>query len=310
MTNEYYILLYHGVTSTTSYGIENFSGKHIQSDEFDKQMRFIHKKMNPITLREACENQDLPPKSVVVTFDDTFKNMRSVALPILKKYQIPATFFITTGLVGTDTISWVDRLEHIINYAQKEEFVIRNPHRRSFSIRNNEEKIKTIREIKHIIKQSKTKVHDLILETIQDQIGIVPIEGIKNYENLSVDDVRELFDPPTYEIGGHTVNHEILSQLKQNDLEHEVVSCIDTLGRLVDSRVDLFSYPEGQAEHFNNTVIRFMKSANIKICPSAIPGVNTPGDSPFNLKRIMVGFMGAKFPFEEVSDEIIVRNFS
>jgi peptidoglycan/xylan/chitin deacetylase (PgdA/CDA1 family) len=51
--------------------------------------------------------ETLDPKTVVITFDDGYKDNLLNAVPILKKYNIPATFFITSGYINTDnTLSW------------------------------------------------------------------------------------------------------------------------------------------------------------------------------------------------------------
>lgn len=80
-------------------------------------------------------------------------------------------------------------------------------------------------------------------------------------------------------------------------LPSEVWGCKKDLEKHLGHGVDLFSYPEGQAEHFDQRVIRELKSAGITICPSAVHGVNGRGEDPFYLKRVMVGFMGERFPF-------------
>ena len=100
------ILLYHGVTESKSYGIENYSDKHISSTEFEKQMKFLKENKKVVSIRDIKKESD----SVAITFDDTFKNVKDVALPILKKYDIPATFFISTGFIGNNRNFWVDRI--------------------------------------------------------------------------------------------------------------------------------------------------------------------------------------------------------
>ena len=110
--NELTILLYHGVTNSISKGIENHAGKHMEEKNFAKQMKYIRNKCSPISIDEYlfyCENKtDLPPNPVVVSFDDGFKNNYSVAAPILDEFQIPAVFYISSGVVNTNMMFWVD----------------------------------------------------------------------------------------------------------------------------------------------------------------------------------------------------------
>ena len=47
-----HILLYHGVTKIKSYGIENYSNKHISLKKFEEQMKFLKKFRNVVPLKE------------------------------------------------------------------------------------------------------------------------------------------------------------------------------------------------------------------------------------------------------------------
>ena len=76
-------------------------------------MKFLKKFRNVVPLKEIKKNKN----AVAITFDDTFKNVFTNAFPILKKYSLPATFFITTGFIGTNKNFWVDRLEMYFNFS-------------------------------------------------------------------------------------------------------------------------------------------------------------------------------------------------
>ncbi|MDP8260445.1 MAG: polysaccharide deacetylase family protein [Candidatus Gygaella obscura] len=72
---------------------------------FEEQMRFLAKNSyNVISLsclaRIIQENKKIPPKTVVVTFDDGYRDNFLNAKPILEKYLIPATIFIAVDFIG------------------------------------------------------------------------------------------------------------------------------------------------------------------------------------------------------------------
>ena len=97
------ILVYHDVVSgATKEDIENDS---VSLDEFVRQMRFLRENsFKIIALQELIclirTRKKIPRKSVVVTFDDGYRSSYTNAYPILQKYNIPATVFITTGFIG------------------------------------------------------------------------------------------------------------------------------------------------------------------------------------------------------------------
>ena len=293
--DESYILLYHGVTNSESYGIENSSGKHIKAEEFKNQMKWLSKNKKVVSLKEVNEIKG----SVAITFDDAFKNVHDIALPILKKYDLPSTFFITTGFVESEKLFWVDRVEHMINYP-KNSFIELSMHEKRFwPISNNEDKLYAMNTIKAILKKLDPNARDKMIKDLESQAGWNKDRLPENYKTLSWDDVKDLHELPKYEVGGHTVNHEILSYLNDKELDYEIGDCVKTLSKKLGSDIDSFSYPEGQETHYNDNVISVLKKYGIKICPSAIDGEISESDDNFNLKRIMVGFWGRKFPFEE-----------
>lgn len=296
------ILLYHGVTAAESQGIENFSGKHIAAEEFDRQMRFLAENAVPLPLRYLSDlvaaGETPPPGSVAVTFDDSFRNIHESALPILSLHGIPATFFVSTGFVGTNRRFWVDVVEHAINRAEARTLRIRlEDVEREFDVCTHGGRIEAVTEIKAVTKRMNPAQRAEILAALIEETGVDDSgDEVPNYANLNWDDIRALDEGVGYDVGGHTVNHEILAHLDDKQLEFEISGCLRDLEVQLGHSVDLFSYPEGQADHFDERVISRLKAHGVRICPTAIGGINPPGTDPFHLRRIMVGFMGESFP--------------
>lgn len=97
--NKLLILYYHRI-------VEKKEAKKVKEinmctdiDSFDAQMELLSKYYNPIN-EETIISGKIPDYSVWVTFDDGYKDNYINAYPILKKYNIPATFFIATGYVN------------------------------------------------------------------------------------------------------------------------------------------------------------------------------------------------------------------
>ncbi|WP_421782403.1 polysaccharide deacetylase family protein [Kiloniella litopenaei] len=305
MTSEATILLYHGVTATPSEGIENFSGKHVSAAAFDKQMAFLKEHANVMSLQDMSEalqeKTELPPNTVAVTFDDGFRNNNSVARPILEKHGIPATFYISTGFINTSRLFWVDRVEHAINTSPLKAIELSvEGNRITLDLSSDERKITSVVAIKTRMKTMPPEQRDqTLLELEKACQSTVEPSGVENYQMMSWDELRELHASPLLEIGGHTVNHEIMSYLAPDELEFEITACLDTLRSELGPEIRDYSYPEGQSEHFNQTVIDRLKAHGITLCPSAMHGTNSAGSDPFRLKRIMVGFMGTAFPLPD-----------
>ena len=105
------ILMYHSV----SYVYNPVMNRLIVSPKtFERQMGFLKKhNYNVLSLEKAADiiknKKDFPPRSVVITLDDGYKDNYVYAYPILKKYNLPATIFVIIneiGRPGNDRLSW------------------------------------------------------------------------------------------------------------------------------------------------------------------------------------------------------------
>ena len=69
---------------------------------FLKDMQLLRRKFNVLSLSEGLDrlrNGTLPPYSLCLTFDDGYRDNYEVALPILERLGLPATFFVATGFI-------------------------------------------------------------------------------------------------------------------------------------------------------------------------------------------------------------------
>lgn len=102
------ILCYHRVCDLPS--AKDYEGHVSVSPEgFARQMEFLKKQnFNVISLNQLVEYKDtgadLPPKTVVITFDDGYRDNFVHAFPILKRLNLKATFFVVTEYIDTDRI--------------------------------------------------------------------------------------------------------------------------------------------------------------------------------------------------------------
>lgn len=101
-------LCYHGVTESDSDSPHNRKGLHVNRHRFSAHLDYLQRRYNVISLRDYLEakheGRKLPDYSVVLTFDDGFRNFLTVAAPYLAAYSMPATVFLITDRTG-ETIS-------------------------------------------------------------------------------------------------------------------------------------------------------------------------------------------------------------
>src|SRR5215471_13447477 len=90
------ILLYHRVLTD----VDDLNTWDVTAAVFEGQMQALRANFSPLRLSEAVERlaeRSLPERAICVTFDDGYADNADVALPILKHWGVPATFFVSTG---------------------------------------------------------------------------------------------------------------------------------------------------------------------------------------------------------------------
>jgi peptidoglycan/xylan/chitin deacetylase (PgdA/CDA1 family) len=92
---------YHGVTKRTQRSPNDPTGLHVNHQRFAAQLDFLAERYHFISLddylRARLEGRRLPDYSILLTFDDGFRNFLTVATPVLAPRRIPATVFLITG---------------------------------------------------------------------------------------------------------------------------------------------------------------------------------------------------------------------
>lgn len=107
------VAMYHSVAPVVPAG----NVLTVSLKTFERQMAFLKRhKYNVITLEEAGEliagKKKIPARTLVLTFDDGYKDNYTCAFPVLKKYSLPATIFVIVSEVGKPgRLSWAEMEE-------------------------------------------------------------------------------------------------------------------------------------------------------------------------------------------------------
>jgi len=96
------ILRYHSISNGRRHET------NVKADEFRRQMKFVKEHYYPLSLDgfvdSLLQRRELPPRAVVVTFDDGYRENFLHACPVLEELAIPATFFLLSDFIGTSKI--------------------------------------------------------------------------------------------------------------------------------------------------------------------------------------------------------------
>lgn len=180
------------------------------------------------------------PRFVALTFDDGYADNLLNALPVLERYEVPFTVYVTTQMITREVYFWWRGLQKI--FIEHDEVDI-EPTGRRFNCQLLGQKVAAYRETKGWIRRD-VMARAPLLKTTFAKYGISLTDLLDN-DALSEEQVRQLAAHPLATIGGHTTSHPELAKVPEEDARREITENRAYLQNVTGAAVDHFAYPFG-----------------------------------------------------------------
>ncbi len=292
-------LCYHGVIDDDAPWTDLRTRIAVSATQFERQMQEIRRHWNPISLSELDEcfqtGRKIHDNAVFVSFDDGFENNLSVAAPILRRYDIPATVFLTTGLIGTQNTIWpLEFIERIIQMPVDHQPMVKELSVAMLDI----EHLPTEPEIRRafaalFLERCKSSIP---ASDCQQILGVFRQHGEfrmteswqrQLYTMLDWDGVRKLREQ-RIEIGAHTVTHGNLARQTTEESEDEMRQSKAEIEKRLGTDCFSVAYPFGDAEAYSDSVVGTAKKLDFRIGVTLRNRRNPATPAPLRLDRICV----------------------
>lgn len=247
-------------------------------------------------VQSAQENQDFY-KTVCFTIDDGYIDFKNVAFPLFKKYNLPATVFITTDFIEGKLMMWWDQLEYLINNTNQSKVEISLDNNvLNLALQSQEEKQTAIRMVTRNLKLFPLSEIFSRLQLLSEQLNVaIPDEPPEQYSALRWTDIWEM-EKYGMDFQPHTVNHPILSRINLAEQEWQIKVSADTLREKINSNPVVFCYPNGSLGDFTEDTISVLKRENFMgACSTERDFFNPANTDLFNIPRF--AFTGEYYKF-------------
>lgn len=269
-------------------------------EQFERQIDYLaqHYCVRPIDDALVAQRSPggLMEPTACITFDDGYRSNYELALPCLRARGVPATVYLTTGMIGTERLLWTIELDLAFQQTEQVSLDLTPLGEGRVRLTSVPARARTARRVIGRLKRLAPAERAPMIEWLRRELSLLRVEHGGAFDMMSWEEVREMEDSGLVTFGAHTVNHEILSRLSQADLEAEVSDSVAAVGERVWHRSDTFAYPNGTAADFDSRVVEVVQRAVGTGAVSTIEGLNDSATHPYAIRRFNIG---SDMEFEE-----------
>jgi len=239
-------LMYHCIAEEelSCTGFSPNAGLIVSAERFETHMQYISENFPCLSLPAAIKllrEGRLLPQSVIVTFDDGYKGNLTLALPIMEKYKVPATVYVSTGFLDRTSTMWWAEHEHVLRGLNLLELNWRG-RQYAWQIVTPQQKWETFLELNALFKSLNLHEQEELMDVLRERRG-----EPYSYDQLmlSWDELQQLNKSPLITIGAHTTTHPILRLCSQERLRTEMEESRRILQERLGEDVPHLAYPFG-----------------------------------------------------------------
>lgn len=250
---------------------------------FEALLRTVSRCFNVIPLAEAVRGLregGLPHGALSITFDDGYADNQQVAVPVLNKLGLPATFFVASGFLDGGRM-WNDTVVESVRRTRLERLDLEalglGVHALGSTLQRRQAIDRLLRAIKHLPPGQRQQR----VEQIASRCGAVLPDDLM----MSSEQLRQLH-AAGMEVGGHTMSHPILCSVPDDVAQGEMAENKRHLEQLLQVPMRLFAYPNGKpGSDFAARHAGLARALGYEAAVTTAPGVARPGADLMQLPR-------------------------
>lgn len=288
------ILIFHRVLPTA----DPLFPQEMDADRFDRLCNWLRHWCNVLPLDTAVaalREGRLPARAAAITFDDGYADNYEVALPILRRHGLQATFFVATGFLDGGRM-WNDTLVESVRGARGDVLQVSAaglPGLDRLPLNDAAERRAAIDALISACRYLPFAERDTAVAAVARCSG----QPLPSNLMMTRSQVQALY-AAGMQIGGHTVMHPILTRLARAEARHEMAAGKAQLEAIVQAPVTLFAYPNGRpGEDFAADHVQLAEELGFEAAVTTAWGASTlhtprwqlPRFTPWDRSRLRFG---------------------
>lgn len=261
-------------------------------EQFEHLVRVLRERYRVLRLEELEAAIDdsgvlhLPEPCVLLTFDDGYRDNVTLALPLLTSLRVPASLFLTSGLIDRTLVPWWDHVAVVVRRSTRS--TIETPWGSYDTCSQDREEV--IRNVIDRFILQGWSAADTELGALEHAAGVERAEvlDVASKAYLTWEDAA-LWERSGMSLGAHSVTHKRLAALHDSEQAHELAASRERIETALDAQVQAFAYPFGGADCYSQSTLGHAREAGYRLAFTLRPGVLRPGPiSALELPRLAV----------------------
>lgn len=256
----------------------------VRPEHFEAHVRLVVSRYRPVSLEEVLDavegRRPLPPRAVLVTFDDAYIDFARHAWPVLRREGVPVVLFVPTAYPGDPSAAfWWDRLYHALHTARHG--AVETPLGR-LPLRSPRERRRAYRRLRAHVKALPHDEAMRFLDALCARLGAPAARGsVLDWEGL-----RRLAGEGVT-LAPHSRTHPLFNRIPPERARLEALCSWADLVRHVGPVPRVFAYPSGGV---NGAVVGQLARAKFRLAFTTERGINDlRAAHPLRLRRLNVG---------------------
>jgi peptidoglycan/xylan/chitin deacetylase (PgdA/CDA1 family) len=253
------------------------------AQRFDALLSWIGAAFNVMPLElavVALEEGRLPARAAVITFDDGYADNYTVALPILQKHRMNATFFVATDFLDGGRM-WNDTVIEAVRGYAGHRLDLSDLGLGHFELQTPADRRNAIQALLPAIKYLPAVERSAQVAAI----GEIARCSLPDDLMMRSDQLRALRSAGMG-IGGHTCSHPILARVDDDAAYREIADGKQTLEHILSEPVSLFAFPNGKpGKDYEAKHVRMVRDAGYRAAVSTSAGAARRDADVFQLPR-------------------------
>ena len=281
------ILMYHSVMASSVEHADFLGGIVHSETEFRAQMQILSREYHAVSLDKLVDilkaGEEIPKRSVVVTFDDGYTDNYEVAMPILNEVGIPATFYITVDCVERRKLPWPSRLRFAFRKTERAAWI--DGHRKSWSLQDFDSRERAFLASCNDCCQLSDQAQEDLVRCVEERLQAAAPDNAGSLM-MNYDQIRGLVQHG-HIVGSHTMTHPNMAYITEDEAKIELSESKQRLERQLNAAVTHFSYPcPAMTPHWSEQTVAQTRAVGYDSAVTTNGGVTHTGDNLLSLKRI------------------------